>query len=153
MPTSSGVPVESKRPDGQYTDHWVLCDEERSKGYIRPLRLSYTHVGPPGPRYPLRDLTPDEHKRYDQFGYVKYEAYPNPDGKSDAAGMFWTQDRLDRVGKGCRGNTTMPRKCAETYARKPDFYGSTFCCDCGKYLPVGEHGEFVWQGTNERVGT
>jgi hypothetical protein len=47
----------------------------------------------------------------------------------------------------------MPHACAETYARQPGYYGSTFCCGCGIYLKVGADGEFVWSGTSERVGT
>lgn len=42
---------------------------------------------------------------------------------------------------------------AEAFAANPGYYGSTFCCGCGKYLPVGKRGEFVWDGTDERVGT
>jgi hypothetical protein len=47
----------------------------------------------------------------------------------------------------------MGQALAETYARQPDFYSATFCCACGAHFPVGEHGEFVWEGTrDERVG-
>ena len=28
---------------GQHKDHWVLSEEERSKGFIRPLRAKYIH--------------------------------------------------------------------------------------------------------------
>jgi hypothetical protein len=47
----------------------------------------------------------------------------------------------------------MAQEIAETYARQPGFYGATFCCGCGKHLPVGRDGEFVWDGTDEKVGT
>jgi len=48
--------------------------------------------------------------------------------------------------------TTMGRELAETYARKPDFYGATYCVGCQRHRPVGADGEFVWyDGT--RVGT
>lgn len=146
-PEDASVPNAAKRSDGQFVDHWVLCETERAKGFVRPVRDGYVHVGAPGAKFPLRELTPEEHERYDRFGYVKFEAYP------DGAGMFWTQDRLDKIGKGCGTRTLMPQAIAETYARKPDYYGSTFCCGCGKYLPVGSYGEFVWDGTAERVGT
>lgn len=147
----SSVPDKGKKPDGQYNDHWVLSPEERSKGYVRPVLISYIHVGLEGPKNPLRDLTEDEHKRYNQYGYIKYEEYPKGYGPS---GMFWTQERLDKIGKGCKETTRMPIGCAETYAAKPDYYGSTFCCGCNKYLPVGAHGEFIWaDGSNKRVGT
>jgi hypothetical protein len=42
---------------------------------------------------------------------------------------------------------------SETYARDPKFYSGTFCCNCHDHFPVGEEGEFIWDGTNERVGT
>lgn len=146
------VPDSEKRPDGQHKDHWVLCETERAKGFVRPVRLSYIHVGPPLSKNPLRDLTEEEHKRYGQCGYVKYEEYP--EGNGSVLGMFWTQERLDRANKGCNVKTSMPTAIAETYARKPDYYGSTFCCGCNKYLPVGAQGEFIWaDGSNERVGT
>lgn len=32
---------------------------------------------------------------------------------------------------------------AETYAREPGFYGSTYCCSCRMHRPVGAGGEFV----------
>ena len=53
----------------------------------------------------------------------------------------------------CGVVTTMGDKLAATYARDPFFYSGTFCCGCGSHFPVGEDGEFVWDGTNERVGT
>ena len=42
---------------------------------------------------------------------------------------------------------------AETYARDPYFYSGTFCTGCGTHFPVGEQGEFVWDGTDQKVGT
>lgn len=79
---------------------------------------------------------------------------PYPEGyRGSATGRFWTQEQLDKVGKGCGTVTQMPQAIAETYAANPGYYGSTFCCGCGTYLPVGSTGEFVWDGTNERVGT
>lgn len=145
------VPDSARRPDGQYADHWVLCEEERKKGFVRPVRKSYQHVGAPGPTHPLRDLTEDEKRCYSELGYVKYEPYlPEP---GPIVGRFWTQDQLDKIGKGCGVVTSMPQAIAETYAREPGYYGSTFCCGCRQYLPVGKTGEFVWDGTDERVGT
>jgi hypothetical protein len=97
QPESASVPTDQKLGDGQYADHWVLCEAERAKGFIRPMRDSYTH-------------------------------------------------------EKCGEVTTMPRACAETYARQPDYYGSTFCCRCQGYFPVGPQGEFMWNdGT--KVGT
>lgn len=139
-------------PNGQHGAYWVLTAEERAKGFVRPVRRSYCHVGAPGPKHPLRDLTAEELERHGRFGYVKFEAYP-PDPASSVTGRFWTQAQLDAIGKGCRTVTTMGLAIAETYARDPGFYGSTFCCACRTHLPVGEAGEFVWDGTDERVGT
>ena len=94
----ASVPNSEKRSDGQFVDHWVLCDEEIAKGFVRPVRLSYVH-------------------------------------------------------EKCGTTTSMPRIIAETYAVKPSYYGKTFCCACGDYFPVGINGEFVWEGTNEKVGS
>jgi hypothetical protein len=51
--TASGRPPESLEVDGapapinpetgQHRDHWVLPEEERAKGFIRPVRRSYIH--------------------------------------------------------------------------------------------------------------
>jgi len=139
------------KPNGQQKDYVVLSDAERARGFVRPVRRSYRHVGRPCPQYPLRDLTADEAQRYAACGYVGHEDYP-PE-RSPLVGRFWTQAMLDKVGKGCGTVTSMPPAIAETYARKPDFYGGTFCCGCGTHLPVGADGEFVWDGTSDRVGT
>ena len=153
-PATAPVPTDRKLPDGQHADHWVLCEAERAKGFVRPVRLAYEHVGIPGPKYSLRDLTREERDRFSDgsgSGYDKFEAYP--DSESPVTGRYWTQTQLDRVGKGCGVVTRMPLVCAETYARQPGYYGSTFCCGCRTYLPVGADGEFVWEGTTQRVGT
>jgi hypothetical protein len=136
---------EAPRP--QQEVYLVLSEEERAKGFVRPVRQSYVHVGPPGPRYPLRDLTDEQSERYSQYGYVKFEAYP--DG-GPITGNYWTQARLDAVGKGCGTKTTMGLAIAETYARDPKFYGSTYCVECRKHRPVAE---FRWDGSDEVVGS
>ena len=140
------------QPAPQAPVYLVLSEDERAKGFVRPLRRAYKHVGI-APKHPLRDLTADEHARYDQYGYVKFEAYPQPrpDGSS-VVGRWWTQAQLDK--RPCRTVTTMGLPLCETYARKPDFYGSTYCCSCAMHLPVEE---FVWienDGTEgPRVGS
>lgn len=53
----------------------------------------------------------------------------------------------------CGGVTTMGAEIAQTYARDPFFYGATYCVHCRMHKPVGEHGEFVWDGTDIKVGT
>jgi len=138
-------------PDGMQEKYLVLSEEERAKGFVRPVRTTYVHVGV-RPRYPLRDLTPEEHARYDSYAYVKYEAYQDEafaEQPSSVLGRFWTQAQLD---SGCGISTTMGQAIAETYARDQSFYGSSFCSACRAHFPVGGRGEFVWlDGT--RVGT
>ena len=45
--TLHGTPVEDVRkidqPVGQHHDYIILTDEERAKGFVRPVRRSYTH--------------------------------------------------------------------------------------------------------------
>lgn len=57
--------------------------------------------------------------------------------------------RTTYVHEKCGGVTTMNRRIAETYAREPTFYGATYCVHCKKHLPVEE---FVWDGTDQKVG-
>lgn len=85
-------------PDGMQEKYLVLSDEERAKGFVRPLRTAYLHTR-------------------------------------------------------CGTVTTMGMLIAETYARDPKFYGGTFCVKCRTHYPVGQFGEFVWDGTDEKVGT
>lgn len=53
----------------------------------------------------------------------------------------------------CGVVTTMGQALAETYARDPGFYSGTFCCGCRAHFAVGADGEFVWDGTDQKVGT
>lgn len=129
--------------DGMQEKYLVLSEEERAKGFVRPLRRSYKHVGI-RPKHPTRDLTPEEHERYDQYGYVKFEPYPED---SATVGRFWTAKDL---AGGCGTVTTMGLALCETYARQPSFYGATFCCGCGTHLPVAE---FVWSEDGAVVGS
>jgi len=135
------------RPDGMQKDYIVLAEAERAKGFVRPVRESYRHVGA-RPEYPTRELTEKEHEQYDHFGYVAFETYP-PEAQI-GLGRYWTAAQLK---SGCGKVTTMGRALAETYARDPEFYSGTFCATCRKHFDVGPHGEFVWEGTDERVGT
>lgn len=134
-------------PTPQNEAYIVLSEEERAAGFVRPVRDRYVHVGAKGPRYELRDLPDEERDRHGR-DYVKFENYP--ESESPKIGRAWTQAQLDAVGKGCKGLTRMARDIAETYARNPRFYGSTYCVHCRKHLPVSE---FVWYGTSERVGS
>lgn len=83
---------------GMQRCYLILSDEERAKGFVRPVRRSYRHLT-------------------------------------------------------CGTVTTMAVALAETYARQPSFYGATYCAGCRTHLPVGADGEFVWEGTDEKVGT
>lgn len=85
-------------PDGMQETYLVLSDEERAKGFVRPVRLSYRHLA-------------------------------------------------------CGAVTRMGQAIAETYARDPRYYGGTYCATCRDHFPVGENGQFVWDGTDEKVGT
>lgn len=82
----TGAPGYINPETGQHTDYWVLTPEERAKGFVRPVRRTYSHAK-------------------------------------------------------CGVATTMKPAIAETYARQPTFYGSTFCCGCCDHFPVAE---FVW---------
>lgn len=135
------------KENGQQKAYVVLSAEERAKGFIRPVRQTYRHVGDAPPSN-LRDLTAEEQENYGDEGYVKFEEYP-PE-KSPVTGKFWTQAQLDEISKACEQTTTMALPLAETYARQPNFYGGTFCCGCNTHFPVSQ---FVWAGTTERVGS
>jgi hypothetical protein len=140
---------ETLGPDGKQKTYLVLSEAERAKGYVRPVRTKYVHVGRPGPRFPLRDLTDDDRKSYGPE-FVKYEEYP--ESERPLCGRGWTQEMLDKVGKGCGAVTTMSLPLAETYAAQPGYYGGTFCATCRTHFPVGADGEFVWED-GSRVGT
>jgi hypothetical protein len=131
----------------QHEVYLVLSEEERAKGFVRPVRKSYQHVGIK-PVNELRDLTPEEKERYSKWNYVKFEKYPENE-ESAVTGRFWTAEDLSKR-NGCGTVTTMGLALAETYARDPLFYGATYCCGCMKHLPVEE---FVWDGTKEKVGS
>ena len=126
--------------DGQQKAHLIMKGEERVE-FTRPIRLSYVHAGAQ-PKYALRDLTPEELEQNGDM-YVKYEEYP--ESEYPALGKLWSKHDL-----GCQGVTSLPRLVAETFAVNPKYYGKTFCAVCGVYLNVDQ---FVWDGTNERVGS
>lgn len=140
---SQGAPAPIDERTGMHKDYWVLPEEERRKGFIRPFRDTYTHAGT-RPKYPTRELDEEQRERHAGQGYVRYEPYP---AGSTILGRYWT---LAQLSSGCGTNTTMSRPLAETYARDPSYYGSTFCCHCGTHFPVRE---FVWTGTNDLVGS
>ncbi|NKF21586.1 hypothetical protein [Solimonas marina] len=113
---SSGEPVDDEHrminpATGLQKDYVVLTAEERAKGFVRPVRNTYVHVG--------------------------------------HGAKFDGPVQMTR-GSGCGAATTISRDIAETYARDPKFYSGTFCIGCRTHLPLSE---FVWDGTNEVVGS
>lgn len=58
--------------------------------------------------------------------------------------------RQTYIHRRCGVATKMGLALAETYACKPTFYSGTWCEGCKAHLPVAE---FVWEGTNEQVGS
>ena len=73
----------------------ILSEDERKKGFVRPIRRTYIHMT-------------------------------------------------------CGTITRMAPQLAETYARDPKFYGTTYCCGCQKHLSVLE---FRWDQDGEVVGS
>ena len=130
-------------PMPQADAYLVLSDEERVKGFVRPVRTSYKHVGE-RPKYPTRELTPEEAARYGKV-YDLFEECPAREGM--LPGRFWQKAQLKR---GCGGVTTMGAAIAETYARDPKFYGATYCCTCHMHLPVAE---FIWEPDGSVLGS
>ncbi len=107
------------------------------------------------PQTTLTDGSPvtDDHRQLradgQQKGYVVLSA------EERAKGFVRPVRRAYRHLK-CGSITTMGLALAETYARDPFFYSGTFCCSCRAHFPVGDAdfgGQFVWQGTDEMVGT
>jgi len=131
----------------------VLSEEERAKGFIRPVRKSYVHIGHKVELEggEIKPLTKKQLERYKDYNYAAYLKYPKE--RSPLVGRFLSKEEAENIGKyvgGCGATTTMNEIIAETYARNPKFYGSTYCISCQKHLPVEE---FVWVGTNEKVGS
>lgn len=139
-------------PGPQHDTYLVLSVSERDKGFVRPLRRSYKHVGPAGPIHPVRVLNDEELERYAQFGYAAFEAYPAGSAEcvGGLTGRYWTKSQLAKINTGCGTVTTMGLALCETYARDPTFYGSTYCCGCQMHLAINE---FVWTEDGARVGT
>lgn len=52
--------------------------------------------------------------------------------------------------KPCNTTTRMGVSLAETYARDPHFYSGTFCVNCRAHFDLDQ---FVWEGTDEQVGS
>ena len=141
---------------GQHEIYLVLPEEEISKGFVRPVRNAYVHVGKKLLYKGIhRMLDEDEREEYLDKKYVAVMTVLVDETGKFMGGSYVTQKELDawESGKligGCGTTTTMGKELSETYARNPNFYGATFCCGCNKHLPVEE---FVWKGTNQIVGS
>lgn len=140
-----------KNTTGQHEIYLVLSDEERAKGFVRPFRDSYVHMGR---KYSDGVRILDKPEKHNGKTYVAI-ANVSSDGKV-IGGSYITQSELDQYNNtggyvgGCRVLTKMNRVISETYQRSPSFYGATYCVGCHTHLPVGE---FLWDGTNEKVGS
>lgn len=149
-----------KNETGQHEIYLVLSEEERAKGFVRPVRNSYVHVGAYRNYAGIDEILTEEEQKEMMREYPHPEPYVailginGSDGKH-LGGAYVTQKEFDawktgkRVG-GCGAHTSMGQALSETYARNPKFYGATFCTGCNKHLPVDE---FVWVGTDENVGS
>jgi hypothetical protein len=152
--TTSGEPVDKVRAEqteskGQHKAYLVLCAEEREKGFVRPYRDAYKHIG----RSICGKLC-DSNARLggprticsDEFGHVGACGFVTRVVDQPEHAQIENTHRLG----GCGTVTTMGRALSGTYARDPKFYGATFCCGCNVHLPVGE---FVWTADDETVGS
>ena len=135
----SKVRAEQTEETGQHKSYVVLCEEERAKGFVRPYRDSYRHVGRLSPKSHVCVCGHGPHK-LNRCGYCECGTFA-ASGLDDG-----TQVRIE----GCGTVTTMGRALSETYARDPKFYGATFCVDCNRHLPVAE---FVWTADGQEVGS
>jgi hypothetical protein len=96
-------------------------------------------------------VTPD-HKEIDpstglQKGYVVLSS------DDRAMGEYIRPIRRAYIHEKCGGLTTISLSIAQTYALNPEFYSGTFCAVCKAHFPTGKDGEFMWDGTTEKVGT
>jgi hypothetical protein len=62
--------------------------------------------------------------------------------EEERAKGFVRQVRRTYIHNACGVATTMGQALAETYAREPGFYGSTYCVHCSRHRPVAE---FRWE--------
>lgn len=155
---TDGSPVPA---DGSHKEHTtggmqkgyvVLAPEERAKGFVRPYRDAYRHIG----RVVCGKLN--------LIDGVNHICVLKPDHEGQCRQLVEAGDeaQIERAYQhnhlgGCDRVTTMSRALAETYARDPSYYTGTYCSTCGGHFPVGADGEFTWyemDGTEgPKVGT
>lgn len=125
-------------PGPQNEVYLVLSPTEREKGFVRPLRRSYVHVG--------EKFCGKPHQS-ERHGELFCTDKPGHEGEctvyTDAAHFAARQ-------KGCGTVTTMGLALCETYARNPAFYSSTYCAGCQMHKAVAE---FTWSEDGAVVGS
>lgn len=133
--------------DGMQEKYLVLSEEERAKGFVRPLRRSYRHSGRVVCGKPRQsDGREGWHVCVCDVGHAgECSAWQQVKSFQDALSVRETH----RLG-GCGTVTTMGLALCETYARDPKFYGGTFCAGCRTHLPLDQ---FVWSEDGAVVGS
>lgn len=152
MCTTNGKPVAEVRASqtnetGQHDGYIVLCPDERAKGFVRPYRDAYKHVGR---RVCGKRIWPDNPHSIDVCTMDVDHDGECIIGRTVESVSIATRIADTHQLGGCGTVTTMGRALSETYARDPKFYGATFCVGCNKHLPVGE---FVWTADDQVVGS
>lgn len=147
----------------QHSKYLVLSTEELSKGFIRPVRDTYVHVGKKIERDiegriigRLIQIDDQDYPKSDYYtkanGFSGYIMYPK---NHDVIGRYLSKEEVEAIISrkthfgGCGVATKMGRWLSETYASSPSFYGATYCVGCEKHLAVEE---FIWDD-NEVVGS
>ena len=137
-------------PRPQNEVYLVLSEEERAKGFVRPFRNKYVHVG-----FSIcgRINQSNEHllggdrlicaMRHEHDGecFLVMRSASQPEQAKASETHRWG---------GCGGETKMGDALCETYARNPKFYGATYCVHCGMHKDVAE---FVWSVDGAVVGS
>jgi hypothetical protein len=140
------------KPVEQNAAYLVLSEEERAKGFVRPVRTTYKHVG--------QSVCGKTRQGIEEQNQAQpYICVREPGHEGECSHLHKAVDigEIERAGNrrllgGCNDTTTMGTALAETYARDPNFYGATYCVGCRMHRPVGARGEFVWLD-GSRVGT
>lgn len=150
-----GEPDTTTDESGQQAGYVVLSAEERAKGFVRPVRKSYIHVGRKicgkEPETLVVAGLSEDYVAWLCTGKLEHEG-PCSSHKAVTAHELKTFKKTGTL-TGCNYVTSMGRELAETYARDPSFYNGTFCSHCKMHFPVGADGEFEWLAETAKVGT
>lgn len=133
---------------GQHTSYWILNEDERKKGFVRPVRRTYVHVGRRICGKPASDSVVAQMvvKCKDGEIYV-CASEPAHEGECFALLVKMTAKHAERfltkgLLGGCDTVTTMSLDIAQTYARDPNFYSAGMCVRCKEHFP---HEELRWE--------